>query len=88
MFNIFKQTPTPLRSDEYETLLKRNIDNEQRIRRLELNEEDFRNKVLRKLQDRNGGSDNNIKQGSAVAAMQPAAKRRLGGKSAGLMRTN
>jgi len=88
MFNIFKQTTTPLRSDEYETLLKRNIDNEQRIRRLELNEEDFRNKVLRKLQDRNSSTDNYIKQGNVVAAMQPAAKRRLGGKSAGLMRTD
>ena len=84
MFSFLKQTPTQLRSDEYETLLKRNVALEQRIRSLELSEEDFRNKVLRKLQDRNGSSESNIKESSSSTATQSAGKRRLGGKSAGL----
>ena len=47
------QTPKKvesLKSDEYESILKRVIDLEQRIRRLELNEVDLRDKVLRKIQ--------------------------------------
>lgn len=39
-----------LNSEEYEKLFKRIIDLEQRTNRLELNENSFRDKVLRKLQ--------------------------------------
>jgi len=85
MFNIFRQTKTPLRSDEYETLLKRNIDNEQRIRRLELNEDDFRNKVLRKLKERTEPMETNINSSNVAAARHTSGRHRLGGKSASLM---
>ena len=52
MFNLFKKEEKPLNSEEFEKILKRCVDLEQRIRRLELNEDDFRDKVLRKLQRR------------------------------------
>ena len=42
--------PSPLTLEQYETLSKRWIDVDARVSRLELNEEGFRDKVLRKLQ--------------------------------------
>jgi hypothetical protein len=42
--------PTQLSLEQYETLSKRWIDVDARISRLELNEESFRDKVLRKIQ--------------------------------------
>lgn len=81
-----KRTATPLKSDEYETLFKRHIELEQRVRRLELAEDDFRNKVLRKIQERNTATENNMNQSSLVKTSPPQrATRRLGGKSAGLL---
>lgn len=41
-----------LHTQEYETLYKRMIDFDQRLRRLELETDDFRDKVLRKIQRR------------------------------------
>lgn len=48
-FNQNKQ-PSPLTLEQYETLSKRWIDVDARVSRLELNEESFRDKVLRKIQ--------------------------------------
>jgi len=58
MFNLFKRAEKQLNSDEFEKLLKRSIDLEQRVRRLELNENDFRDKILRKLQRKEQGEFN------------------------------
>lgn len=49
-----KKPEKELNSHEYETLFKRNVELEARIRRLELSEEDFRDKILRKIQTKKG----------------------------------
>ena len=72
MWNIFGKKE--LNSQEFETLLTRLINVEQRVRGLELSEEDFRDKVLRKIQK---------KQASEITE-QPeeiTISRRFGGKS-------
>jgi len=76
-----KKPEKPLKSEEFETILKRVIDLEQRIRRLELNEIDLRDKVLRKIQ---------LKSAMAEAETHPSispprTKKTFGGKSKGVI---
>jgi hypothetical protein len=77
MFSWLRSKSTPLRSDEYETLLKRWTDLEQRVRRLELNENDMRDKVLRKLQRRSEENESNITQEDTLRKV----RKRFGGRS-------
>jgi hypothetical protein len=67
--------PSAVHSDEYETLCKRWVDVEQRLRRLELNESDMRDKVLRKLQRFKPESENDLNN------LTPKSYKRLGGKA-------
>lgn len=63
-----------LESKEFETLYSRIVDVEQRVRRLELNEEDLRDKVLRKIQIQAQHKYDNI------TSTPPASNIPVGGK--------
>lgn len=69
-----------LKSEEYETLLRRWTDVEARVRRLEMSEEDFRNKVLRKIQR---AQDNQSEDLNNQIALPTTGSRLLGGKANG-----
>jgi len=76
-----KKPPIPLKSEEFETILKRVIDLEQRIRRLELNEIDLRDKVLRKIQLKSAMAEAE----STPQILPPRTKKTFGGKSKGVI---
>lgn len=77
-----KKPEKPLKSEEFETILKRVIDLEQRIRRLELNEIDLRDKVLRKIQLKSAMTE----QEATPQILPPSrTKKKFGGKSKGVI---
>lgn len=82
MFFWKKAKTDELRSNEFETLYKRVVDVEQRVRRLELNEVDMRDKVLRKLQLHRPETENNIKENVLLSEEKPMRRKRFGGRNA------
>lgn len=82
MFFWKKAKTDELRSNEFETLYKRVVDVEQRVRRLELNEVDMRDKVLRKLQLHRPETENNIKDNVLLNEEKPMRRKRFGGRNA------
>lgn len=82
MFFWKKAKTDELRSNEFETLYKRVVDVEQRVRRLELNEVDMRDKVLRKLQLHRPETENNLKENVLLNEERPMRRKRFGGRNA------
>lgn len=79
-FKKQKSDKKELKSEEYETLLKRWIDLEARVGRLELSEKDFRDKVLRKIQR---SQDSQPQDLNSTLPMPTEGMRLLGGKAHG-----
>lgn len=81
MFFWKKAKSEELRSQEFETLYKRIVDVEQRVRRLELNEVDMRDKVLRKLQVHRPETETNLNSNSTIIEDVPRRRKRFGGRT-------
>jgi phage FluMu gp28-like protein len=80
MFNWKLSKDKQLQSDEYEKLLKRWVDVEQRVSRLELNESSFRDKVLRKIQKQQDETENYLSNPQQETRAN-SSRRRFGGRA-------
>lgn len=72
-----KKEEKQLNSDEYERILKRMLDVESRVSRLELSADDLRDKVLRKVQKARVQSENTLNDEEQI---QVTGQRLFGGR--------